>query len=526
MTHHEPPDIPRPALEQDVRISTRDTRRAARRIRAKMILLHTAFSIVLGSVLVLTLRGPVGDLVSDAEAQACRVMLAFQRTDPDSARFAQSSGQTFRVGSSEDVGLPQSLASMVISAGPEILVGRDVEGRTIAALWDARESRYYTVRADASKANASATRIMALVVGVMVLVYAVIAIALELLILPRQLYFPIERLRRADAAVQRGDRKRELIAESVIPKDELGQIMRSRNASIVKLRRQEAELALALARVESIASELKLKNELIERAKRNLADQDRLASLGIMSAGLAHELNTPLSVLKGSVEQHQSAIKAGDANAAMDATRASLMARVIARLERLSESLLDFARAREPVREPVQVHTVINDAWELVKLDRSAGKVNLLNEVGQDITLLGDADRLGQVFVNIIRNAVDELVNAARSGSKGGRVWVSASEELRDGVAWVVIQVRDDGPGIPTAVLETLFEPFATTKLDSRGTGLGLAVAQGIVQEHNGALTARNASIGELADPNASPRGAIFEIVLPAVPLTVHSEEV
>lgn len=509
-----PDSVRRRGGDTSQRMSTRDTRRAARRIRAKMVVLHTAFSIVLGGVLVLTLRGPVGDLVSNAEAQEARVMLGFQRADPDAARFAQSPGQAFRIGSSEDVGLSAGMASSVISASPEIVVGRDVQGRTIAAVWDAGEGRYYTVRADASKASRAALRIMALVVGVMVLVYAVIAIALELFILPRQLYFPIERLRRADAAVQRGDRERELISESVIPRDELGQIMRSRNASILKLRRQESELALALARVESIASELKMKNELLERAKRNLADQDRLASLGVMSAGLAHELNTPLSVLKGSVQQHERAIEQGDSAAAMDGKRARLMARVVSRLERLSESLLDFARAREPVRERVAVRSVVEDAWELVRLDRSSGKVQLFNEVSESMVVLGDADRLGQVFVNILRNAVDELVSR-RSGGGGGRIWVRGSCEERDGARWSVFHVLDDGPGIPTHVLETLFEPFASTKLDSRGTGLGLAVAQGIVQEHHGALTARNAVIGEAGAGEQESSGAVFEIALP-----------
>src|SRR5690606_36800746 len=87
-----------------------------------------------------------------------------------------------------------------------------------------------------------------------------------------------------------------------MPSVELGEIMRSRNESIVRLRRQEAMLNDALERLETVAVELKRKNHLLETARRNLADQDRLASLGMMSAGIAHELNTPLAVLKGQVE--------------------------------------------------------------------------------------------------------------------------------------------------------------------------------------------------------------------------------
>src|SRR5207248_2138499 len=210
-----------------------------------------------------------------------------------------------------------------------------------------------------------------------------------------------------------------------MPADELGEIMRSRNESILKLRRQETALADALSRLEQVANDLKRKNHLLEAARRNLADADRLASLGMMSAGLAHELNTPLTVLKGLVEKLNA-----DPGQGLPAAEAALMLRVVGRLERLGESLLDFARVRPPP-------------------DRTTAR------------------------------ALAPLNNIFH-----GRITIDAETSTKDAHDWVSLTITDTGPGINPDLLSTVFEPFVSTRLDSRGTGLGLAVAEGIVREH------------------------------------------
>jgi C4-dicarboxylate-specific signal transduction histidine kinase len=139
--------------------------------------------------------------------------------------------------------------------------------------------------------------------AVLGILYALAILLLELTIMPRYVYGPIQRFLQADAAVQRGDRQHELIPEKEILDDEIGEIMRSRNATVSELRKQEAELAAALAKLEESAAELKSKNEQLEAARRSLMEQDRLASLGLLSASVAHELNTPLTVLTGSIEK-------------------------------------------------------------------------------------------------------------------------------------------------------------------------------------------------------------------------------
>ena len=327
--------------------------------------------------------------------------------------------------------------------------------------------------------------------GWVTFVAVLIALVMEVFVLPGQIYDPIETLRRADDAVQHGRRAEEIIPSSRIPRDELGEIMRSRNQSIAKLRQQEAALGEALGQLESVAGELKRKNHLLETARRNLADQDRLASLGMMSAGIAHELNTPLAVLKGCVEELSPARPPAN-------ERLALMLRVLGRLERLSESLLDFARVRPPSTAPVRVRDVVEEAWSLVSLDRNASAVEFVDAVPAGLVLPGDADRLTQVFVNLLRNAVDAMDGM-------GTVRVEAAPSERDGRSWTSITVADSGPGIDPSVLPRLFEPFVSTRLDASGTGLGLAVAEGIVREHSGVLLARNNPAG----------GAVFELMLP-----------
>ncbi|MEN0021152.1 MAG: ATP-binding protein, partial [Planctomycetota bacterium] len=279
-----------------------------------------------------------------------------------------------------------------------------------------------------------------------------------------------------------------------------------RNRSIEKLRAQERELEEAFSRLEVVANDLKRKNHLLETAKQNLADADRLASLGMMSAGIAHELNTPLAVIKGIVEQMQAA-----PDEPLPTKRSQLMLRVVNRLERLSEGLLDFARVRPPSYEPALVAELADEAIELVRLERRGPDVQLVNDVDRNLGVRCDADRMVQVLVNLIRNSVDAV-----KGRPAASVAVSAEIGERDGEPWVSINVTDNGPGIDRGVLPNVFEPFVSTKLDSRGSGLGLAVAEGIVREHGGVILAAN---------RAATSGAVFEIMLPAQPGEAPSAE-
>jgi len=327
----------------------------------------------------------------------------------------------------------------------------------------------------------------------LLLAYGLAVLILETLILPPMVYRPLRRWLDADEASRRGDRDNELIPETVILPDELGHLARSRNLTLTLLRQRQGELENALQRLEDAAADLMRKNHLLETAKRNLADQDRLASLGILSAGVAHELNTPLAVLQGSLEK----LREDTSDPRLDG-RIQRMLRVTTRLKSISESLLDFARARSTHFSSVEVRPLLEEALALVRLDPKASRVEFRLEIDQGDRVLGNADRLLQVFVNLLRNAVDAVEN-------GGAVTVSSRREDRETGPWIKLLFVDNGPGIEPEILPRIFEPFVTSRLDARGTGLGLAVAEGIVDQHGGGIVARNGEHG----------GAEFEVTLP-----------
>ncbi len=309
-------------------------------------------------------------------------------------------------------------------------------------------------------------------------IYVLAVLALELAIMPLYVYRPLRRLLNADRATKRGDREHEIIPEEQILGDEIGQIMRSRNETITELRRHEDNLEAAL---------------------RKLEEQDRLASLGLLSASVAHELNTPLAVLHGSIEKLRETTR--DPHTL---ERLSRMERVTQRLRRISEMLVDFARRRKQHMEPVVLRPLIEDAWGLVAIDERAAGIEFHNEVRESDEIVGNADRLVQVFVNLLRNALN-AIKSSDAAARGG-IWVRSRRFTWNAESWMAVTVEDNGPGIPAEVLPEMFEAFVTTRLDARGTGLGLAVTEGIVTQHGGTITASNRKQG----------GACIEVRFPA----------
>jgi len=485
------------------------------RIRKKLILLHTAFSAGLAALMFFILRPAIQDLVRQAEAEDAAYVLGtldVRELTDGRARGdkAVGPGITMRWGDARELGLSASAIAGIqraATAPVPLAHGAGAAGNIGSAglyLPHAAGGRYYVVDRRLTGVRASVRRLDVVLLLSMLGVYLLIAAALEIFVLPRHVYQPIRRMLHADLAVQRGERSRELIDPRFMPQDEIGEIMRSRNRSITALRKNEAELARTLAELERVAGDLKRKNHLLEHARRNLADADRLASLGMLSAGVAHEINTPLAVLKGLASELRD--RPGQP---VSPSKADLMGRVVGRLEKLGEGLLDFARVRTPRIAWTPVHTLIDQALELLKLDDPVRGVHVEVRAPGDLRVPCDGDRIVQVLVNLVRNAAEALVESdvADPTNTSQKITISAEALTREGSGWVSIVVADNGPGIPKALLPSLLEPFVSSRLDAKGTGLGLAVADGIVREHGGVLIARN---------RAQDQGAEFEVLLPA----------
>lgn len=493
---------------------------AGLRIRKKLQFLHTVFSLTLAAILLVAVRPALNEVVYRAELDESQMLLqllarAAQSTPSasadDLAAIAAASGRSIRLGTAQELGLTPDIAARATVGGAiplEIPPQASSDApRAVVFLPGLRgvEGNFVLAEGRIESARSAVFQLYLLVGAALLAVYALVALALELFILPRHVYAPIRRMLAADLAVREGRTAEEVIDPRFIPQDELGEIMRSRNQAIVMVREHQQRLAQALEDLGVAATDLKRKNHLLESTRKNLADADRLASLGMMSAGIAHELNTPLAVLKGLVEK-----LARDPARGVDVPTAELMARVVGRLERLGESLLDFARVRPPRSAPVTIRYVVEEAITLVRLDRQSGDVAIEDRIPLSLVIDCDAPRMVQVFVNLIRNGVDALRTKELAGDRTRRepptIELLADEKERDGAPWVSITIRDNGPGIDPAILPRLFEPFTSTRLDSKGTGLGLAVSEGIVREHGGVILARN---------RPDVMGAEFEIMLP-----------
>ncbi|HEX4946877.1 MAG TPA: ATP-binding protein [Blastocatellia bacterium] len=480
-------------------------------IRRKLIIFHNLFFLILVLSLYFALRTPLTQIAARSAQQEAELLAQVFERYPGAVNSVQSDRFTI---------LDDKDAELIIT--PEIRdwlrsnpgrVWRDrvmIQSSAIPTFrlirLDTTDNTYQVIALNAAQFVQLSRRLRWMLGLALLTVYALAVIALEMFILPRYVYHPLQRILRADEALQSDVRERELIEARHISGDELGQIMTSRNATVKLLRQHEDQLKTALDQVEEMANDLKRKNHLLETAKQNLASQDRLVSLGLMSAGVAHEINTPLAVLHGSLEKmietcHQ------PGNEAHHEERLQRMLRVTERLRGISESLTDFARARTQTMEAVKIKPLLDEAWALVSIEARKLNIEFINHATENDVVIGNAGRLLQVFVNLFKNGVYAIKDRLESGhanGASGKVCVHTSRVLQDEKPWLQLTVEDNGAGIPPDVLPRIFEPFVTSRLDANGTGLGLAVTAGIVDQHGGLIVASNRATG-----------AQFEITLP-----------
>jgi two-component system NtrC family sensor kinase len=231
-----------------------------------------------------------------------------------------------------------------------------------------------------------------------------------------------------------------------------------------------------------------------ERTQR-LLQSEKLATMGSLLAGVAHELNNPLAIVMGQAALMQEAVKEGPLVA-----RATKIAGAAERCARIVRNFLSLARQRPTERGVVHLNLVAQEALELLAYELRTDGIELTLDLADGLPpLWADGHQLHQVLVNLLTNAHHAIRRL--SSARGIRV----TSMLDRKAARVRLTIADTGPGVPPDVRDKIFEPFFTTKPAGEGTGLGLSLCRGIVEDHGGTITLETAA-GE---------GAVFVIELP-----------
>ncbi len=235
-----------------------------------------------------------------------------------------------------------------------------------------------------------------------------------------------------------------------------------------------------------IAAHLRTKRLVEERRRMedHLSERDRLSTLGLLTSGVAHDLNNPLAVISAHA---QILLRRATDEGTQGQLREILEA--VERSRRIAADLLGFARRHPVEREPLDVGEVVHATVAMRRRDHEAAGIRTAVDTAAGLPpVTADRHQLGQVFLNIVMNAEQAL----REG--GSRISVAVeADEARESV---LVRLGNDGPPIPPEALPSIFDPFFTTKPLDEGTGLGLAICRRIVQEHGGEITVQSDGAG------------------------------
>jgi PAS domain S-box-containing protein len=235
-----------------------------------------------------------------------------------------------------------------------------------------------------------------------------------------------------------------------------------------------------------------------ERMEEQMSQTEKLTSLGLLAAGVAHEVNTPLAVISNYIQMLAKQMPEGD-------PRHSIIEKIVKQTFRASEivnNLLNFSRTGAAELSDVDVNRVLEETLSLVTHPLKASQIQVVKNLEEKLPpVRGSANKLQQVFLNLFLNARDAMPG-------GGMLEIRTAAQNGS----VEIEVVDTGSGIPREHIHRIFDPFFTTKSSGRGTGLGLSVSYGIIKEHSGKVDVRS----------TPGKGTSFHVELPAVRKAVH----
>jgi PAS domain S-box-containing protein len=235
-----------------------------------------------------------------------------------------------------------------------------------------------------------------------------------------------------------------------------------------------------------------------ERLEEQMTQTEKLTSLGLLAAGVAHEVNTPLAVISNYIQMLGKQMPDGD-------PRQAIIEKIVKQTFRASEivnNLLNFSRTSATEVVDIDVNRVVEETLSLVAHPLKTSQIQVVRQLGETLPAVrGSANKLQQVFLNLFLNARDAMPG-------GGMLEVRTTAHNGS----VEVEIVDTGAGIAREHIHRIFDPFFTTKASGRGTGLGLSVSYGIIKEHSGKIDVRS-TVG---------KGTSFHVELPAVRKAIH----
>jgi PAS domain S-box-containing protein len=236
------------------------------------------------------------------------------------------------------------------------------------------------------------------------------------------------------------------------------------------------------------------------RLEEQLQHSEKMASIGLLAAGVAHEVNTPLTGISSYTQMLREQVGPADAKSEL----LEKIEKQAFRAAKIINSLLNFSRAGRPEPESLDINKLVLDVLSLLEHQLEKSRIKVRKELALELPLVrGNENRLQQVFFNLILNARDAMPH-------GG--WLTLATQADDDT--VIVEVKDTGTGIKREHIKRIYDPFFTTKGIGRGTGLGLSVSYGILQEHGG---------GIFVD-SVPGKGTTFQVALPALAISEAAE--
>jgi signal transduction histidine kinase len=309
------------------------------------------------------------------------------------------------------------------------------------------------------------TRLMLILIGCGGLIIGVGGAAL----MARRITKPLNKLVDGTVKISKGDFSQKIDIDS---QDEIGDLAQSFN---------------------DMSYQLQLTRQRVEAANRKLLQAEKLASIGRISASIAHEIRNPLTSVKLNIQK----VMESEDLEEVDKEHLDISQEGIGHIENFIKQMLNFTRIYELQLNPFDIEQIIDESIKMIRNTLKLKDVELVKEVRERLPqIFVDGDKMRQVILNILHNACEAV-------EKGGTITISLSLLKGRWGRKIRIRIADNGPGIPNEDRENIFEPFYTTK--STGIGLGLANARKIIEQHKGSIRA----------VSTKEQGACFEILIP-----------